>query len=73
MNDRIVCPVCGQDWVRQAGITGTEVHFWVCRECESVWLSQEWISENTSEYLKDFLLSHGALASFAAVSFLDAE
>lgn len=62
--DRTVCPVCQQDWVNPVRIAGTEIGFWLCSECESVWLSEEWIDAKTSEYLADFMRSHNYDPSF---------
>lgn len=70
--EMVECPVCHQDWVRRARIAGTEVGFWVCRECESVWLSADWIDARTSEFLADFMTSHGDEGSFSEVEMYDA-
>jgi transposase-like protein len=55
----IVCPYCGQDWVQHVRIVESGTQFWLCFECESIWLSEEWISAATAESLKDFLASEG--------------
>jgi ribosomal protein L37AE/L43A len=67
----VQCPVCGQDWVRRARIVGTDIGFWLCSECESIWLSADWIDAETSEFLGEFLTSHGYRPTFDDVEMLD--
>lgn len=55
----VVCPVCGEDWVRRAQLHDSDLIFWLCTECDSLWLSQERIGPRTSEYLGDFLRGMG--------------
>jgi hypothetical protein len=59
MTMAVICPVCGEDWVRRARLDHSDVTFWLCTECDSVWMSQEWVGALTSEYLGDFLRDLG--------------
>ncbi len=66
-----MCPVCGEDWVNPARIAGTENRFWLCSKCDSVWLSDGWIGLDTSEYLEDYMRSHGYEPTYGNIERLD--
>ncbi len=71
--ENVVCAVCTQDWVKPARIKGSSISFWLCFECESVWLSSEWIDSRSSEYLGDFMATHGYDDSFSNIDTGDPE
>lgn len=71
MLEKLLCPVCGQDWVTRAKLRGTQTAFWVCPECESVWLSRESIGADAGEFLGNVLKWHGREDLFSEIELLD--
>ncbi|MFJ7064099.1 hypothetical protein [Streptomyces sp. NPDC101115] len=59
MTSRVACVHCGQDWLQNYRAKGNGESFWLCPECESLWLESQDTSEETDLYLSEFLESRG--------------
>ncbi|MGK5532875.1 hypothetical protein [Streptomyces sp. URMC 129] len=55
MMERVACPHCGQDWLRLYRRNDTQQTFWLCPECESLWLPSDDLQEDTELYLSEFI------------------
>lgn len=55
--DKVVCVHCGQDWVRRFRRKDSGQVFFMCPECESVWLREADVNEETEMYLSEFVLT----------------
>ncbi|MFF3518730.1 hypothetical protein [Streptomyces sp. NPDC002573] len=51
----IACLHCGQDWLRSYRVKGKGNTFLLCAECESVWLPGQDLTQDTDDYLSEFL------------------
>lgn len=57
--DRVPCPRCGQDWLREiwfVHLGGTAAH---CEECDAIWLAGVAISKTTFSDRGTYLMAYG--------------
>ncbi|MFF4423292.1 hypothetical protein ACFY04_21360 [Streptomyces sp. NPDC001549] len=59
MSSKVICRHCQQDWLAQYEVKSTGEEFFMCPECESIWLGRQDTSEETEDYLSEFLESRG--------------
>jgi hypothetical protein len=59
MNEPIVCPGCGQGWVRHFRILALEKEIYLCDECETMWATRQGIGRETPANFVDFMRSYG--------------
>lgn len=59
MNKKILCSHCGQDWLERFMTRIPEEPFYMCPECESIWLEGQDVHDDTEMYLGEFLESRG--------------
>ena len=52
---KVVCLHCGQDWIRKYRRNDNGQVFYLCPECESVWLDAGEPDKETEFYLSEFL------------------
>jgi hypothetical protein len=62
MNLRVWCPYCRQGWVHRKRANGVDP-FWVCEECESVWLTAD-VGPQADTALIDHLQQVGSTARY---------
>jgi hypothetical protein len=53
--DKIACPYCGQDWLYWYRVKGEAETFLLCKECESVWLREQPVTEDAELNLSTHL------------------
>ncbi|MFE1307852.1 hypothetical protein [Streptomyces sp. NPDC058755] len=51
----VTCPHCGQDWIYKYYRKDTGEFFYMCPECESLWLDGQDIEEETDLYLSEYM------------------
>jgi hypothetical protein len=47
MSRQVVCPRCGQDWLRRVRLIALNMVAVICPECEALWLSEEAVGPAT--------------------------
>ena len=67
----VVCPHCGQDWIHMYRRRDTGSLFFMCPECESLWLNEGDIEERTDLYLSDYLAQHDAASAWSVIERVD--
>ncbi|MFF0589294.1 MULTISPECIES: hypothetical protein [unclassified Streptomyces] len=58
--EKKICPHCGQDWIRKYRVKGTDSLFYLCPECESLWLSEKELDQQTDLYLSEYMSKYDA-------------
>ncbi|MDH6545474.1 Zn-finger nucleic acid-binding protein [Streptomyces sp. SPB4] len=57
MTEKTACPHCGQDWIAEFKMKSDGKIFYMCPECESIWLDKSLVHQETEYYLSEFLES----------------
>ncbi|WP_086786281.1 hypothetical protein [Streptomyces caniscabiei] len=57
---KIPCPHCGQDWIKKYRTKDLKSTFFMCPECESLWLHEEDLEEGTELYLSEYMTQYDA-------------
>ncbi|MFF3816158.1 zf-TFIIB domain-containing protein [Streptomyces bluensis] len=68
---KVACPHCGQDWIHQYRRKDTGAQFFMCPECESLWLDQDEIEEPTELYLSEYMTQHDAASAWEVIEQVD--
>jgi NAD-dependent SIR2 family protein deacetylase len=55
LTEKVACAHCGQDWIQKFRRKDTGEQFYLCPECESLWLDERLLREDTDMYLSEFL------------------
>lgn len=55
MGEKIACVHCGQDWIRLFRRKDTGEQFYLCPECESLWMKGDDLNSETDLYLSEFM------------------
>ncbi|NYI07235.1 hypothetical protein [Allostreptomyces psammosilenae] len=71
MNEKIACFHCGQDWIRRYRRVHTAQVFYMCPECESVWVEGQPLDRETEFALDDFLGSPDSPTSWGMIVALE--
>lgn len=58
MMKKVPCPHCSQDWVATYRRKDSGALFFMCPECESLWLNQDEIEEPTELYLSNYMTQY---------------
>lgn len=67
MTNTATCVHCGQDWVRCYKRKDSGQVFFMCPECESLWLKEEDVHDKTDMYLSEFLLTGDSAKDWEAI------
>jgi hypothetical protein len=60
MNDqRVACPRCGQDWLREIRLVHLERDAIFCPECEGLWLSADDLAAQVFCDYGTYMMAHG--------------
>ncbi|MFI5984081.1 hypothetical protein ACIBEA_24745 [Streptomyces sp. NPDC051555] len=65
--EKVQCVHCGQDWVRRYRRKDSGQVFFMCPECESLWLEEEDLHDETDLYLSEFLLTGDSAKDWEAI------
>ena len=68
MTQKIACAHCGQDWVQKYQRKDTGRTFYLCPECESVWLEGQNLKEDTEMYLSEFMSTGDSLKDWETIT-----
>lgn len=66
--EKVACVHCGQDWVRRYKRKDSGQIFFMCPECESVWLSEGDRHDETDMHLSEFLLTGDSGKDWEAIT-----
>ncbi len=61
------CPQCDQDWVHTYRRKDTGALFFMCPECESLWLNQEDVNDPTNLYLSEYMAQYDAVSVWKVI------
>jgi hypothetical protein len=64
----VVCPYCEQDYVWEVSIRDLPGSFYMCLECDTVWLPSQDVKDGEGQNFEDFMTQRGRVADWKAIT-----